>query len=564
MMEWIRKSFRNRIFASVMLITLLPILLSNVLFLSYQVGRTDRDQKRAAEAVLAASRERLSGLTGRMEQAAKKLSGSTVVHSALRRGSGDSRILYQVLFRETEELRSLVRVDICLPDGALCDSTGTTDPGDFLPYWGVLHRASQSGALTYHIGAGENGAFRAARAVRSFDGGILGYIVFTVGHDSLDDLFSGVLGGTEDLLLLNRQWELAYGSRPAAAESCAGDLRTRLLSGEDMGVDSAGKCRYDFLEDHTTGMTLVLRQNLVFSAPVLRTFYLTSLLLGLLSLGLCLLCARWLSGNLSQPIHRLSRAMGRVMEGDLTVQLQTRRVDELGRLAHSFNRMTREYRANLERSVEHQRELNETRIRMMQAQLNPHFLYNTLDSMKWLGVTHRVPQIAELATDLAALLRFSISQAEFVTVEQELEFIDRYLEIQYIRFEDRFACEVDVEERFQHCELPKLILQPLVENAIIHGVADQNEGYIKITAWEEAGDLVLCVQDNGCGIPAETLEKLKSGGEPGKHLGLYNVNQILGLHYGERYGVRAESAPGRGSRVMVRLPLRIREEEIPC
>ena len=99
MMEWIRKSFRNRIFASVMLITLLPILLSNVLFLSYQVGRTDRDQKRAAEAVLAASRERLSGLTGPMEQAAKRLSGSTVVHSALRRGSGDSRILYQVLFR---------------------------------------------------------------------------------------------------------------------------------------------------------------------------------------------------------------------------------------------------------------------------------------------------------------------------------------------------------------------------------------------------------------------------------------------------------------------------------
>lgn len=256
--------------------------------------------------------------------------------------------------------------------------------------------------------------------------------------------------------------------------------------------------------------------------------------------------------------------MGRVMEGDLTVQLQTKRVDELGKLAHSFNRMTREYRANLERSVEHQRELNETRIRMMQAQLNPHFLYNTLDSMKWLGVTHRVPQIAELATDLAALLRFSISQAEFVTVEQELEFIDRYLEIQYIRFEDRFACEADVEERFQHCELPKLILQPLVENAIIHGVADQTEGYIKITAWEEAGDLVICVQDNGCGIPAEALEKLKSGGEPGKHLGLYNVNQILGLHYGEHYGVSAVSAPGRGSRVMVRLPLRIREEEIPC
>ena len=563
MMEWIRKSFRNRIFASVMLITLLPILLSNVLLLSYQVRRTGRDQKRAAEAILTNSRDRLCERTDQMDQVAETLARSTVVHSVLRRGSGESRILYQVLFRETGELRSFARVDICLPDGTLCDSTDTADRGDFLPYWGVLHRAAQSGELTYLIGADENAAFRAARAVRSYSDGILGYIVFTVSHDSLDDLFSGLLGGTEDLLLLSRQWELAYGSRPAAAESCAADLRARLLAGEDIRVDGTGECRYVLMEDGATGMTLVLRQSLVFSAPVLSTFYLTSLVLGLLSLGLCLLCARWLSGNLSEPVDRLGRAMGRVMEGDLTVQLQTKRVDELGKLAHSFNQMTREYRANLERSVEHQRELNETRIRMMQAQLNPHFLYNTLDSMKWLGVTHRVPQIAELATDLAALLRFSISQAEFVTLEEELEFIDRYLEIQYIRFEDRFACEIDVEERFQHCELPKLILQPLVENAIIHGVADQTEGYIKITAWEDAGELVICVQDNGCGIPPETLENL-GGGEPGKHLGLYNVNQILRLHYGEGFGVSAASTPGQGSRVMVRLPLRIREEEILC
>ena len=552
MIDWIRKSFRNRIFASVMLITLLPILLSNILLLSYQVRQTGRDQRLSAEEMLTDSHDRLCELTGQMNRVAETLARSTVVHSVLRRGSGDSRILYQVLFRETEELRRYCRVDICLPDGSLCDSTETTARGSFLPYWGVLRRAGQSASLAYRFGAEEDAAFRAARAVRSYDGSILGYIVFTVRNDDLDHLFSGALGGTEDLLLLTRQWELAYGSRPAAAESCAASLRVRLLSGEDTGVDGA------------TGMTLVLRQSLVFSAPVLGAFYLTSLMLGLLSLGLCLLCARWLSGNLSEPVDRLGRAMGRVMEGDLTVQLQTKRVDELEKLAHSFNQMTREYRANLERSVEHQRELNETRIRMMQAQLNPHFLYNTLDSMKWLGVTHQVPQIAELATDLAALLRFSISQAEFVTLEEELEFIDRYLEIQYIRFEDRFACEIDVEERFQHCELPKLVLQPLVENAIIHGVADQTEGYITITAWEETGDLVICVQDNGCGIPTETLGKLKSGGEPGKHLGLYNVNQILRLHYGQGYGVSAASAPGQGSRVMIRLPLRKREEGIPC
>ena len=111
MIDWIRKSFRNRIFASVMLITLLPILLSNILLLSYQVRQTGRDQSLSAEEMLTDSHDRLCELTGQMDRVAETLARSTVVHSVLRRGSGDSRILYQVLFRETEELRRYCRVD---------------------------------------------------------------------------------------------------------------------------------------------------------------------------------------------------------------------------------------------------------------------------------------------------------------------------------------------------------------------------------------------------------------------------------------------------------------------
>ena len=564
MKKSIQSSFRNRIFASVLLITLVPILLGNVLLLSYQVRRTNRDQSLSAETLLKSSQALLNGLTRDMDSAAETLATSTVVRSTLRRGSSDSRILYQVLFRQTERLRKYCRVDICLPDGTLCDSTDP-EPGEgLLPYWGVLREAARRERLTFRAESTGGIALRAARPVRSFDGGILGFVVFTVTESNLDDLFAGMLEGTEDLLLLTPQWEPVYSTRPAGLEAAVSQLRQRLLSGEDPREDAGGKYRYYLQRDTATGLTLALRQNRVFSTPVLRTYYLTAQVTELLSLALYVLCARWLSGNLSEPVDRLERGMAEVEAGDLTVQLETGRADELGRLAASFNRMTREYRANLQRSVEHQRELNETRIRLMQSQLNPHFLYNTLDSMKWLGVTHQVPQIAELATDLAALLRFSISQAEFVTVEEELEFLDRYLQIQYIRFEDRFACEIDVEERFQHCELPKLALQPLVENAIIHGVADENEGYIKITAWEESGDLILCVQDNGCGMDADTLTRLNGDSQNGKHLGLHNVNQILRLHYGERYGVRAESTPGQGSRVMLSLPLRIREEGISC
>ena len=223
---------------------------------------------------------------------------------------------------------------------------------------------------------------------------------------------------------------------------------------------------------------------------------------------------------------------------------------------------TREYRQNLEHSVQREREINELQLSMMQAQLNPHFLYNTLDSVKWLGVTNHVPQVASMATNLAALLRAGISGDKFITLEEELELLEKYLDIQSLRFEDRFAWETDVDERFQHCIVPKLITQPLVENAIIHGVADMDDGYVKLTAREENGTLVLSVQDNGEGIPQEILDRLNSPDRemPAGHLGLRNVDRIVRLYYGEEYGISASAAPGEGSCVELRLPMKMKEK----
>ena len=561
MMSWIRRSFQNRIFVTVLLITLLPLLLCNVVMLQFQVRQSTRDQQLEAEAQLLSFREDLSGLCESAAQVMGDLAQSTVVRSVLRRDTTDSRILYQVLYRRTGALREYTRVDVYLRSGVCCYSTGSALPEEALdPGWGILYAAGQTEGAACRTGTGADAAFQAAQAVRSYDGSVLGYLVVTVEQEDLDRLFGGEYSGTGDLLLLDRFWGLAYSSRPSTARATAAALRTQVLTGGVLD-DDTGECRYFVLEEPNTGFLLILQQPLTFTRRALSTFYTISAALGLLCLGLCLLYALWLSRYLSDPVHEMDAAMDSVRQGDFSVQLDIDREDELGRLADSFNLMTREYRDNLERSVQRQRELNDIQIRMMQAQLNPHFLYNTLDSMKWMGITHQVPQIAELATDLATILRTSISPEEFLTLEEELELIDRYLEIQYIRFEDRFSCEIDVEERFQHCLIPKLALQPLVENAIIHGVADQNDGYIKITAAQEGADLILSVRDNGCGIPEDVLAVLNSGDKriPGRHLGLYNVDQITRLHFGPGYGIRAESRPGEGSCVRLRVPIRRKE-----
>lgn len=560
-MSWIRSSFQNRIFVTVLLITLIPLLLCNVVMLQFQVRQSTIDQQAEAENQLQAFRETLTELCDSAAEVTGHLSQSTVVRSVLRRDTMDSRILYQVLFREAQELRKYARVDVYLRSGACCYSTEATLPEEALdPNWGILYAAGETEGIAYRAGTDGAAAFQAVQAVRSYDGAILGYLVVTVEPEDLDRLFGGNYSVPGDLILLDRFWELVYSSRPATAQATVSSLRSQILN-DGILEDSSGEFRYFVQEESNTGFLLIFQQPLTFTRQALNTFYTISATMGILCLVLCLLYALWLSRYLSDPVHEMDAAMDSVRQGDFAVQLDIDREDELGRLADSFNLMTREYRDNLDRSVQRQRELNATQIRMMQAQLNPHFLYNTLDSMKWMGVTHQVPQIAELATDLATILRTSISQEEFLTLEEELELIDRYLEIQYIRFEDRFSCEIDIEERFQHCMIPKLALQPLVENAIIHGVADQNDGYIKITARQEGDDLILSVWDNGCGIPPDILAILNSDDKriPGRHLGLYNVDQITRLHFGAAYGVSAESHPGEGSCVHLRIPIQRKE-----
>lgn len=558
MRAWLRKSFRNRAFVMMLLAAFVPLLVCGPLMLRLQVVRSEGSL--AAEAVeqLEALEGALSDLQGRCERAVGELCGSTVVRSALRRGGSDSRTLYQTLFRAAGPLREYARLEVYDSAGQPRYTTGSVlpeaaeDPG-----WGVLYAAGQADGLALRA---SGDGLACAQAVRSREGTVLGYVAVTVSQGGFDRLFGGLYGASCEVILLDGSWRTVYGSQPSQSRATVDSLRRQLLAGEELAGWS-GEYRFFAAKHARTGFSLVLQQPRPFTSLVLRSVYLVGALAGGLCLLLCMWCAWVLSRYLSRPVHQLDEAMGEVERGRLDVRLEAERDDELGRLSSRFNRMAEEYRLNLERSVQRERELNDVRLRMLQAQLNPHFLYNTLDAMKWLGVAHRAPQVAALATDLASILRASISGDEMVTLEQELELIDRYINIQLIRFEDRFAFEIDIAERFQGCLVPKLALQPLVENAVIHGVAGRDDGYIKLQAGQEGGDLLLYVSDNGCGIPPETLARLNSGDKriPGGHLGLFNTDSIIRMYFGPGYGVFARSSPGEGSCVWLRLPLRRKE-----
>ena len=160
--------------------------------------------------------------------------------------------------------------------------------------------------------------------------------------------------------------------------------------------------------------------------------------------------------------------------------------------------------------MENQRALNRAQIRMLQAQLNPHFLCNTLDTMKWISKINQVPQVALMSTNLADILRFCITPDEFVPLRRELEILSRYVEIQRIRLSESFSYTEAVPEALLSCMVPKMLLQPLAENAILHGLSGVEHGELSVTAvLAEQDVLEIRVRDNGCGFPPDLLGPYK-------------------------------------------------------
>lgn len=552
MRDWIRRSFKNRIFITVLLVTLVPMLLCDVFIMQISMRRSGDMLYAQAQSELDTAAGIIDSALDTVDGVTAKLADSAVIRSALHRGR-ESDLLYQLMYRETENLNGFASIDVYDSDGARIYAGSLNSEAGSLPvYWGVLRAARECEGQTMQANGADGLVI--ARAVYGSDGEVSGYVLVRIPQGGFGALLGGSFGEQNDVFLLDGTWRQIYCSDSIRADETISSLRAQLLSGAALG---GGDYNVYLRQSPDTGFTLALRQPKVYTREVMATVYSTCAAMGILCLLLGLLCAWLLSRYLSKPVNELDEAMKRVEKGDYAAELSSDREDEMGRLTASINRMTREYRQNLERSVQRERELNETELSMMQAQLNPHFLYNTLDSIKWLGVTNGVPQVAAVASGLAVLLRAGISGDRLITLERELELLEKYLDIQSLRFEDRFAWEIDVDERFQHCIVPKLILQPLVENSIIHGVANMDDGYIKLSAREKSGTLILSVQDNGVGIPQDVLDWLNDPDRdvPGGHLGLKNVDRIVRLYYGGDYGISAYSATGEGSRVELRLPM---------
>lgn len=555
-----RSSFRRKLTAAFLAVGVVPLLICAALLLNVFRLFLDRSTEDTAATQLSAVTADMGALLTSCQEVMGKLCRQERILQALNGTGQTSQTVYSALYTAASPL--LRDADFSLYDarGHLLYTTATTAPkADISTTWGLLVAAGETSGVVYRgvppLGGAASGCMQAAQAVRS-GGKLSGYVVASLNSGHFRRLLTGKYGAGSDVLILDAFWDEVYATPTLQDETLAATLRQRLLAGQELAGDGENVL-YRAAREEVSGFYVVLRQPQPVADWVMRLLYLITTLSILLCLVLCLAVSMAFSRQLFRPIRSLNSAMAAVEGGDLDIRVSVSGTDELSQLTGRFNRMAERLKANLADSIRQQQELGDAQIRMMQAQLNPHFLYNTLDTLKWMGKIHHIPEVATISADLADILRRSISADEFVPLAEELRLLERYVEIQKIRFAGKFDFRTEIDGGVLDVPVPKLMLQPLVENAIIHGFEDGTPGEITVAAARAGDELFLTVSDNGCGMSPESLRRFREQTAPtDRHLGLYNVDAILRLHYGADHGLKFLPPPGgRGTRIRITIPI---------
>ena len=274
------------------------------------------------------------------------------------------------------------------------------------------------------------------------------------------------------------------------------------------------------------------------------------------------------SDAIEKPISDMENLSTKVAHGDLTARIDIPHVDELDTLAANLNTMTSQIDVLIKKNMEEQKNFQKAEMKALQAQITPHFLYNTFDTIVWLAEEEKTDEVVRITKAFSQFLRISLSRGhEWITISQELDHIQNYLTIQKIRYADILNYTIDADKDLMDIKMIKLVLQPLIENAIYHGIKNKRgRGELKVSVHysdETKNFIRFVVEDNGAGFTEERLgqvrNELRTGAVDSEKLssvyGLYNVNKKLKLYYGDQTdGLIIESEAGKGSKISFTIP----------
>lgn len=468
--------------------------------------------------------------------------------------SSDSESIYNTLYQITNPYRNYATFSIYDQNGNCMYAT--CQLANRPTYWGILHALNHSSIDIIKQVDSEDNQIVLNIATKIQNSNVtIGYIVSSIHSQDFTYLFSNQLSNDEGFGIISKENEPIYINSILETSGIFDKLHYAWISNSK--YDDYFNDYYITIQNiENTGFKQIVVHPKVLSSSTMNRMYLMVGLLAVLSFIVCIIVAQKTTTSFTQPINQMNQAMKQVQEGKLDTSIPVLRNDEFGVLSQNFNVMTQELSNFLEQKIETQRKLADIQVAMMQAQLNPHFLYNTLDTIKWMAKSAKVEPISQLSQKLARILRTSIVKEQFITIGEEFQICSDYGEIQNIRFQGKYQFLFDCPKDLLSYKIPKLIIQPLVENAIIHGLRMKEAGIIKVFASKNNDAIILSVQDNGIGIDDEMMQFINTHQwkQIDGHIGMYNVDSILRLHYGVNSGLHAQRLEEGGTLIQITLP----------
>ncbi len=393
-----------------------------------------------------------------------------------------------------------------------------------------------------------------------------GVLLVDLSYSSLEHLFEGVTTGKGGYVyLIGSDGEILYHPRIQLIDSGRLKENNQVASGYKDGIH-----REVFEGDNRiitvksvgyTGWKIVgVTPKSVVSLNTIKTRLFIVFMITLI-LFILVLINSYISSRITNPIKELEKSVGILEEGDLETAVSIGGSYEIQHLGNSIKNMAIQIRVLMDDIVTEHEAKRKQEFDTLQSQINPHFLYNTLDIIVWMIENEQKNEAVKAVTALARFFRISLSKGKsIITVRDELEHVRSYLMIQHMRFKNKFSYEIQAEEECMELTSLKLILQPLVENAIYHGMEFMDgEGEIKLSVMRKEDDLIIRVSDNGLGMTEEQVKSLFSHevhvtSKKGSGIGVKNVNERIKLYFGENYGLTIDSEPDEGTTITILLP----------
>jgi two-component system, sensor histidine kinase YesM len=390
----------------------------------------------------------------------------------------------------------------------------------------------------------------------------LGFILFNISTDKLKMLWSDI-HFTENtrFYLVDQSSNVIYSTNDTEiGKPVTGLLGSdkKLVNGDGEQLQQDNKHYFLSSTSNLTGwktVTVIPKDELFgFVNTIVRTIAISLLIL----LGLSIITSIYIATSITKPLFQLQRKMKLVSQGNLEVSFDEGR-GEIGKISATIDQMLKEIRRLIQTIYHEEQEKRQMEILALQSQIRPHFMYNTLNAIKWMAKMQGATGIEEALTAFSSVIRFTArTQRDYVTVREEIEFIKSYTKILDFRYFNKFGVTYDIDPGVWEYQILKFMLQPLVENAIFHGFDEiPYKGKLEIRIREQAGHLVITVADNGRGMSAEQSDVLKQN-HAGEHLnsiGLRNIRRRIELFFGPGYGLTIQSALNAGTTATIIVPI---------